>query len=145
MTIKEKLSNDLKEAMRNKDQVKMETIRSISNAIINFEKANPGKEADLTKILRQVENQRKQSIEGFEAAGSKENADKERSELKIVQEYITEFLPKQMTEEEIKDVMAGIIVANGNNIGKIMGEFSKNYKGKADMQLVNKIVKSLLS
>jgi hypothetical protein len=150
--MKETIMADLKAAMKSGDKFRLETIRSINTAVTNYEKANPGQEIDKSKILRALESQRKMSIEAFVLAADNERAEAERRELAVIREYIDKFLPKQMTEDEIRKELECIVVAVGGKsgnpnavIGKAMGEFSKKFKGLADMSLVSKMLKEVLA
>jgi|SRR3972149_1662634 len=146
MTIKEKITQDIKDAMRSKNTIRLETVRSINGAIVNFEKANPGKEVDLSKVLKQLGNQRVQAIEAFTAGGAKDKADQEQEELVIIQEYIDAFLPKQMSDAETLaavDAMGNEFGGSFKDVGKIMGALKKKYGTSIDMQKANIIVKSL--
>lgn len=145
MTIKEKITQDIKDAMRSKDTTRLETVRSISGAIVNFEKANPGKDADLPKVLRQLENQRKQAIDAFVAGGAQEKADQEKAELAIIQEYIDIYLPKQMNDDDIRIAVESVANEFGfgkSDAGKIMGALKKKYGAAIDMQKANAAVKT---
>lgn len=148
--IKEKLTQDLKNSMRAKDTTRLETVRSINGAIVNFEKANPGKDVDYSKVLKQLENQRKQAIEGFTAGANGPGVIKETCELEIIREYINEFLPKQLGELEtimaIEALMEDMKVETKDvkaNTGRIMGELKKKFGTSIDMQKASAIIKSL--
>ena len=134
---------DLKTAMRAKDAIRVSTIRSIKAMIVNFEKANPGKSPDLDNLLKSAAKQRRQSIEGFEAGGYVEAADKERTELAIIESY----LPKQMTKEEIALVVSLLIIGCSatsiKDMGKVMGAFNAMHPGQ-NGQLVSEAIKSQL-
>lgn len=139
---------DLKEAMKEKNTTKVETIRSIISAVTNFEKANPGKDLDYTKIFKGIVGQREKSIEAFKAANDESRVAQEMEELAIVNSYGEKYQPKLMGEAEVREALSLTIIqvgASKNDAGKVMGAFSKEYKGKADMGMVNKILKELLS
>jgi uncharacterized protein YqeY len=100
MNLKDKINQDLKEAMKSGDKVKLETIRSIRALILEFEKSGVGRELnpdDELKMLSTAVKKRKDSIEQFRNAGREELALKEEKELGILLDY----LPKQLSEEEI--------------------------------------------
>jgi uncharacterized protein YqeY len=145
--IKEKLSQDIKEAMKSKDVVKLETVRSISNALTNFEKQNPGAELNLPKIFKQLENQRKQSIEAYTTGGNTEAALKEEKELFIVQLYMGQFLPSQISDDEIRQYAKELhetLFSNETTPGKFMGAFKKKYGNTVDMKKANEAVMEIL-
>ena len=145
--IKEKLSQDIKEAMKSGDKIKLETVRSISNAITNFEKQNPGVELNLAKIFKQLENQRTQSIEAYSKAGNTEAETKEKEELFIIQIYSGEFLPKQISDDEIRQYAKELLETlypNETTSGKFMGAFKKKYGSAVDMKKANEAVVEIL-
>ena len=100
MNLKDKINADLKEAMKIKDKVKLNTVRSIRALILDFEKSGANKELtaeDEIKMLSSAAKKRREAAEQFENAGRSELAENERSELKIIESY----LPKQLSEDEI--------------------------------------------
>lgn len=148
MSLKEKINNDLKEAMKSSDKVRLNTVRSIRALILEFEKSGANKELtpdDEVKLLTSAAKKRKDSIEQFRNAGRMDLVEQEEAELKVLLEY----LPKQMTEEEIKSEVQKIIAEVGakgkEDFAKVMPAAMKSLKGKADGNLVRKVVESLLS
>lgn len=145
--LKEKINGQIKKAMKAEDKLRLETLRSIRAAIIEFDKSGVGRkmnEEDEIKLLTSLAKKRKDSIEQFSKAGRTDLAEKEKRELEI----LSEFLPKQLTENEIKEFISGVIQQTGavdlRDIGKVMGLTMKELKGKADGKLVQELVKSAL-
>ena len=147
---KAELQNQLKESMLAKDEVRTSTIRLLLSAINYFEiqKGGAGYEASEEDVMQVIGNQAKQrrdSIEEYKKAQRQELVDKEQKELDILQSY----LPEQMSEEEVKDIVDQTITEVGGSgmqdMGKIMGALGPKLKGKADMGLVSNIVKTKLS
>lgn len=148
--LKDQLREELKQAMLKKEELKLSVIRMLVSAVTYYEidKGGAGYEATdedvLTVIGKQVK-QRKDSIEQFEKANRQDLADKEKLELAMLEKY----LPAQMTTEEItnivKEVIAQTNVKNMSEIGKVMGALMPKIKGKADGNLVNKIVRENLN
>lgn len=145
--IKEKINELMKEAMKSGDKVKLETLRSIRAAFIEFDKSGSGKELneeEEIKIINSLVKKRKESIEIFEKANRTDLAEKEKQELEILQS----FLPAQLTEEEISKKLDEIIkqlgVKDPKDFGKVMGVAMKEFKGRADGKLVQTLVKSKL-
>ncbi len=141
MSLKEKINNDLKEAMKSGDKVRLNTVRSIRALILEFEKSGANKELtpdDEVKLLTSAAKKRKDSIEQFRNAGRMDLVEQEEAELKVLLEY----LPKQMTEEEIKSEVQKIITEVGakgkEDFAKVMPAAMKALKGKADGNLVRK-------
>lgn len=148
MNLKDKISLDLKDAMKSGDKIKLETIRSIRALILEFEKSGAGRELnqdDEVKMLSTAVKKRKDSIEQFRNAGREELALKEERELSILLKY----LPKQLGEEEItseiKRIASEIGAKSKEDFPKLMPLVMKELKGKADGKLVKTIVEKLLS
>ena len=147
MSLKTQLTEDMKTAMRAKDQVSLSTIRLINAAIKQFE-VDERTEADDTKvisILTKMVKQRKDSAKIYTEAGRQDLADKENAEIEILNRY----LPQMMSAEEIKTVVEAAIVetsASGMaDMGKVMGVLKTRLAGKADMSEVNKVLKAALT
>ncbi len=147
MALEQTINEALKEAMKNGDKIRTTTLRSIRASIIEFNKSGVARamtEDDELKILSSAAKKRKDAIEMYQNAGRTDLANNEQAELDIIQE----FLPKQMTEEEITNAIKSIIEKIGakdmKDVGKVMGSAMKEFKGKADGSIVQKIVKDLL-
>ncbi len=150
MTLKEKINEEIKSAMKSGDKVRLETVRDIKKYIIEKETAEKrAQRGDLTleeelEVLTAMAKRRKDSIEEFTNAGRAEMAEKEKTELAIIQE----FLPKQLSEAEVKEVLTRIIGEVGattqKEMGKVMGAAMKELKGKAEGGVVQKVLKDLL-
>ena len=147
MNLKDKINQDLKDAMKSGDKIRLSVVRSIRALILEFEKSGIGKELapeDELKMLTTAAKKRKDSIEQFRNAGRNELAESEEVELKILMDY----LPKQMDETEIKNEiirLANEIGAKGKeDFPKLMPQVMKELKGKADGKLVKSIVESIL-
>lgn len=147
MSLKERLKADMKEAMKAKDKVRLSTIRMINSLIKNAEIEKRGELTDeeIIQLLMKYAKQRKESIEMYEKGGRQDLVEKEKAELAIVESY----LPEQMSEEEIREIVKKAIEEVGaesvKDMGKVMKIVMPKVKGKADGSLVNKIVKELLS
>ena len=148
MNLKEKINNDLKEAMKSGDKTRLSVVRSIRALILEFEKSGAAKELtaeDELKMLTTASKKRKDSIEQFRNAGRLELADQEEAELKILMDY----LPKQMTEEEVKlevvRIASEIGAKSKEDFPRLMPLVMKELKGKADGKIVKSIVENLLA
>jgi len=148
MSLEAKIMESLKTAMKSKDEVALRTLRAIKAAII-IEKTAEGAsgeidEATEIKMLQKMAKQRKDSLQIFEQQRREDLASKEREELAIIEQ----FLPTQMSEEEIKQALQQIINTVGASsmadLGKVMGIASKELAGKADGKLIATLVKELL-
>ena len=148
MDILKKINEDLITSMKSKDELKTTTLRMIKSAAKNAEIAKRGKgdltEEDIMGVLSTMVKQRKESAEQYEKANRKDLADKENTEISILQEY----LPKQLTTEELDAIIKSTIqetgVAGMKEIGKLMKELMPKVKGKADGKLVNHLIKEIL-
>src|SRR5690606_16896770 len=147
MNLKERINQDMKEAMKSGDKLKLETIRSIRALILEFEKSGTGKELtpdEEIKMLSTAAKKRKDSIEQFRNAGREELAKKEEAELNIILNY----LPKQLNEEEINIEVRRIAEELGakskEDFPKLMPAVMKELKGKADGKIVKSAVENYL-
>ncbi len=147
MNLEQKINEEMKAAMKSSDKLRLETLRSVRAAIIEFAKSGAAREMnsdDEIKILNALAKKRKDAITMYEQAGRTEMKEQEESELKIIQE----FLPKQLSDEEVAEVIKGIITQTGavgsKDFGKVMGPSMKALTGKADGNKVQQLVKSLL-
>ncbi|MCL6096419.1 MAG: GatB/YqeY domain-containing protein [Patescibacteria group bacterium] len=147
---KQKLQEELKQSMLAKDELKTSVLRMLLSAINYYEiqKGGAGYQANEEDILSVAQNQakqRKDSIEQFKNAGRVELADKEQKELEILEAYlpaqISEGEIRKLADEAIKQTQASTMA----DIGKVMGALMPKVKGKADGNLVSKIVKEALS
>ncbi len=139
----------MKDAMKSKNEGILRSLRAIKAEIIKA-KTEPGAGGEIDaateqKFLQKMMKQRKDSLEIFENQGREDLAVKEREELQVIER----FLPKQMSESEIKEAVAAIIIQMGAaspaDMGKVMGAASKQLAGLADGKTISTIVKDLLS
>ena len=150
MSLKDRISEDIKAAMKAKDKVRLETVRSIKKVILEKETTvRPSGQDELTEeqeleVLTQLAKQRKDAVEQYQKAGREDLAAQESAELAIIEEY----LPAQLTNEEIEAVIDGLIAQTGassaKEMGKVMGPAMKQLKGKADGAKVQALVKAKL-
>lgn len=148
--LKDKIQEDLKNAMLAKDEQKLSTVRMLKSALQYFEiqKGGAGYEASDEDVLEVIEKEikkRKESIELYKQGGRQDAADKEQKELEILQAY----LPEQMSEDEVRSLIKEAIASTGattpQDMGKVMGTLMPKVKGKADATLVSTIVREELS
>ena len=147
MSLKTQLTEDMKTAMRAKDQVSLSTIRLINAAIKQFEvdERTEADDAKVISILTKMVKQRRDSAKIYTEAGRQDLADKENAEIEILNRY----LPQMMSAEEIKTVVEAVIAETGasgmTDMGKVMGVLKTRLAGKADMGEVNKVLKAALT
>jgi len=147
MNLKEKINTDLKEAMKAKDKVKLQTVRSIRALILEYEKSGKSEKMtpeDEISLLTSAAKKRKESIEQYTNAGREDLAANEEAELKVIQEY----LPKQLSEKEvfekIKEIAHEIGVSAKQDFPKLMPACMKSLKGMADGKVVKELVTKFL-
>ena len=148
MSLSTQIAEEMKVAMRAKDKPRLETLRAIKSAILLANTEAGAKELtadDEMKILIKLAKQRKDSLEIYEQQGREDLAADERAQLAVIED----FLPKQMTEEELeaylKDLLTKLGVQGPQDMGKVMGTASKELAGKADGKAISVKVKQLLS
>ena len=148
MTLAEKLVADLTTSMKAQDAARTSTLRMVKAAMMNrqIEKGGTLDDDELSKLLRSLVKQRRDSIEQYEKAGRQELADKEAAEIEVIEAY----LPKAVTREEIEAVVDQIIAetqsSSMKDMGKVMKATQAALSGKnADGRLVSEVVKSKLS
>ena len=148
MEIREKIMSDMKTAMREKDQVKLDAIRFLQAAIKNREiEVRP--EAitadDVMAVLKKLVKQRRESIEQYQAANRQDLVDKEASELKIIEGY----LPAQMSKEQVEAIVAQVIAetkaSSIKDMGTVMKAVVAKTAGTADNKMVSEAIKAKLS
>lgn len=148
MSLKKKIEEDIKTAMRAKDKDRLRGLRSIKSLIMLEEtKAGQGdtlSEAEEIKLLSKAAKQRRDSAAIYQEQNREDLAQKELEELAVIEEY----LPKQLSEDELKAKLQEIITQVGASspadMGKVMGKATKELAGQADGKVISQMVKSLL-
>ena len=149
MALKEKLQSDLTQSMRDRNELRSGTIRMVLTAIKNEEvsgkEARELSDAEVITVLSKEAKKRREAAEAFEQAGAKDRADIEKAEGEIIATY----LPAQLSESEIKDLIAAAITETGasgpQQMGLVMKSIQPNIAGRADGGLVSSLVKAALS
>lgn len=149
MSLKQQIDNDIKKAMLAKNKEELEALRSIKSLILLAE-TDKGASAEISsdvenKLLMKAAKQRKESADIFKEQNRSDLADKELFQLEVINRY----LPKQLSEQEIENVVKSIIQqvnAKGpQDMGKVMGAATKSLAGQADGKVISEIVKRLLA
>ncbi|HPJ13674.1 MAG TPA: GatB/YqeY domain-containing protein [Spirochaetota bacterium] len=147
MSLFNKIESDLQDSLKKGDELRLSVLRMLKSDVM-YEKNKTGKDLPEEKILETVSRaakRRKESITEFDKAGRTDLSDKEKSELLIIEEY----LPKQLTESEISDIVEEFILKNGkpqsSESGRFIGMIMKELKGRADGSLVKEIVSKKIS
>ena len=149
MSLELKITTALKEAMKSKNQMALTALRAIKSAILlhKTQKSSVGElsHEDELKILQKLVKQRKDSAAIYTGQGRNDLADPELKEAELIQQ----FLPKALSEDEVKDVIKSIIDEAGaegmKDMGKVMGISTKKLMGKADGKMISTIVRGFLS
>jgi uncharacterized protein YqeY len=151
MSLKDRIGEDIKTAMKTQDKIRLETVRGIKKFILEKEiSLRPSGQENLTpeqeiEVLSQQAKQRRDSIDQYINAGREDLANKEAQELAIIETY----LPKQLSDEELTEMIDKIIASVGatssQDLGKVMGVAMKQLKGKADGKKIQEMVKSQLN
>ncbi|SHH17388.1 GatB/YqeY domain-containing protein [Thermosipho atlanticus] len=144
--LKETIMKDLKNAMKERNEIKIRTLRLLNSAIKNFEveKMNSATDEEIGRLVLKEIKKRQESIQAYKAAGREDLAAEEEKELEILKKYA----PKMLSEDEIKNIVKEIIKelnATQKDFGKVMKEAMAKLKGKAEGSVVSKVVKDILS
>ena len=148
MNFQDQLNSKLKSAMREKNKVALESLRAIKSAILLLQTQSGAKETpddnEITKLLQKLVKQRKESASIFREQGRIDLAEPEEAQIEV----ISQFLPEQLSAEEVEQVVDGVIQSVGatsmKDMGKVMGMANKQLAGKADGKLIAEIVKKRL-
>lgn len=147
MSIQEKLMEDMKAAMKSGDKIRLQTIRGLRAQLKNaqIDKGEALSEEEEIQVLMSAVKKRKESIEQFRAVNRPDRAEEEEQELRIIQQY----LPEQMSEEEIAGLIDRVIrevqATSPRDMGKVMGKIMPMVKGKADGKVVQRMVQQKLA
>ena len=147
MSLKEQLNEDLKQAMRDKEVVKRDSIRAINTMIkqIEVDERRVLDDAEVIKLVQRGIKQREEAISQYSAASRNDLVEKEQSQIDVFMIY----LPKQLNDEELeagmRDVIQEVKAESIKDMGKVMGAASKKFAGVADGKRINEMVKKLLS
>ena len=148
MTLEARIMEEIKTAMKAKNEAELRTLRAIKSAILLEKTSGSGTEmteADELKMLQKLAKQRRDSLDIFKQQNREDLAAKEQEELAIIER----FLPKPLTQEELEAALKDIIAQTGASspaeMGKVMGIASKQLAGKADGKTISETVKRLLA
>lgn len=147
MPLNAQIDEEIKNAMKSKEMDKLSTLRMLKSAITNEainKKKNNLEDSEIMDVIQKQVKQRKESIESFKTAGRTELAQKEERELTVLQSY----LPKQLSEPEIKTIIQKAMESTGSktkaDMGKVMKVVTPETKGRADGKMVSELVQSML-
>jgi uncharacterized protein len=147
MQLRERLQTEMKGAMKSRDALRLSAIRMVLSLVKNrdIELRRELNDAEITETVATLCKQRRESIRLFKEAGRQELVDKEEAELKLMQE----FLPQQLTREELESLVDKAIAetsaTSGKDMGKVMKALMPHVSGRADGKLVSEVVKEKLA
>ena len=142
MNLVERIESDLAGARKAQEAVKLATLRGLATSLKNARIAKMAdlEDSDAVAVLRKEAKKRQESIEAFVSAGRGELAENEKLELAIIEEY----LPAQMSEEQVKAIAQEVVQNGGSEFGLVMKEVMQKVQGQADGSVVSKVVKEVL-
>jgi len=147
MSLFEKINEDLKNAMKMKDQISLRGIRAIKSGLLLLKTDASGKDITLEdelKLLQKLANQRKESIELYTNQGREDLAILEKEELDVISKYLPEQLSEDNLRIQIKNIIDEVGATSVKDIGKIMPLAIKKFAGRADGKLISQITKEIL-
>lgn len=141
--LRQQIYDDLKQAMKDKDALKLETLRFVWSGIKNVEidAKHELSDDEVVKLLRTEVKRRKEAVEQFKKGKREDLADQEVRKLEVIEGY----LPQLMSKEEVLNVVEEVIADGGDDFGVVMGKVMGRLKGKADGSLVRDMVKEKLN
>ena len=149
MELENKINADIKQAMLTRDSRRLEALRAIKAALLlakTSKEAHGGEVPDEAgvRILQKLIKQRQESAEMYVAGGRKELAEEEIFQAGIIEQYLPKMLSEDEIREQVKMIVAQVGASSIKDIGKVMGAASKQFAGKADNKIVSEIVKQIL-
>jgi len=148
MSFQDELNTKLKEAMREKNTVALESLRAIKSAILLLQTQSGAKEtpddSEITKLLQKLVKQRKESASIFREQGRDDLAEPEEAQIEVISQFLPEQLSVSAVEKVIDEVIATVGATTMKDMGKVMGMANKQLAGQADGKLIAEIVKKRL-
>jgi len=147
MTLNEQIKSDIKDAMRNKQKERRDTLRNIQAVVkqIEVDERREVTDADMEAILMKYAKQREDAMAQFGDAGRDDLVEKEKAELMIIKAYLPEQLEDSELETILKEIIASLGATSMKDMGKVMGQAKKTIGSKADGGRINVCVKRLLA
>lgn len=150
MELENKINADIKQAMLNKEKDVLESLRAIKSAILLLKTgkdAVSGEVSDAAGIamLQKLVKQRKEAADIYVQQNRQDLADEEMFQASVIERYLPKQMSREEIESEVKAIIAEVGATSPKDMGKVMGQASKRFAGKADNRIVSEIVKSLLN
>ena len=147
MTLKQKIDQDSKKALQNREELILLVLRGVNSAIHNKEIEKKGKELtqeEILEILISEVKKRKEAIEGFKRGSRNDLVEKEQKELKILQKYLPEQIKEEEIRKEAQEIIEKIGASNLSDMGRVMSILMPKLKGRAEGGVVSAVVSKLL-
>lgn len=149
MALETQIQKDIMEAMKAKDSVRLNAVRSIKSAILLAKTAEGGskelQDSDIIKLIQKLAKQRKEAAEQYVAAGRQELADNELAEAEVLATYLPKMLSEEEVEARLKEIIATVGASGPQDMGKVMGVATKALAGLAEGRTISTIVRKLLA
>lgn len=149
MALETQIQKDIMEAMKAKDSVRLNAVRSIKSAILLAKTSEGGskelQDSDIIKLIQKLAKQRKEAAEQFIAAGRQELADNEMAEAAVLDTYLPKMLSESEVEARLREIIAELGASSPSDMGKVMGLATKKLAGLAEGRTISTIVKRLLA
>ena len=149
MALEQQIQKDIMEAMKAKDTVRLNSVRSIKSAILLAKTSEGGSkeltDGDIVKLIQKLSKQRKEAADQYVAAGRQELADNELAEAAVLDTYLPKQLSEAEVEEKLKAIIAEVGASKPSDMGKVMGVATKQLAGLAEGKVISAIVKKLLA
>ena len=149
MALEQQIQKDIMAAIKAHDYERTNAVRAIKSAILLAKTAEGGKkeleDADVIKLIQKLIKQRKEAAEQYVAAGRQELADNELAEMKILEEYVPRQMTPEEVEEKVREIIARVGASAPSDMGRVMGVATREMAGLADGRTISGIVRQLLS
>lgn len=149
MALEQQIQKDIMEAMKAKDSVRLNSVRSIKSAILLAKTSEGGSkelaDSDIIKLIQKLAKQRKEAAEQYVAAGRQELSDNELAEAAVLETYLPQQLSEAEVEERLKAIIAEVGACKPSDMGKVMGVATKQLSGLAEGRVISVLVKKLLA
>lgn len=148
MALEQQIQKDIMAAMKAKDQVRLNAVRSIKSAILLAKTAEGASgeltDGDIVKLIQKLAKQRKEAAEQYTAAGRQELADNELAEAEVLDEYLPRQLSPEELEAKLKEIVAELGASSPKDMGRVMGVATKRLAGLADGKAISAVVRQIL-
>lgn len=148
MALEQQIQNDIAAAMKARDQVRLDALRAVKSAILIAKTAGAGIELsdnDIVKIMQKQVKQRRESAEMYTSAGRSELAEAELAQAAAIEEYLPKQLSPEELEAQLRTIVAELGVDSPAGMGKVMGTATKRLAGLADGRAISEMVKKILA